>query len=463
MNAIEPPQVFFRSMATRGSSEVPEALDDAIAACRAAGFDLVIVETPGIGQGDAGIVEHCDLSLYVMTPGVRRGQPAREDRHARLRRRGGDQQVRAPRRRGRPARRAPPARPATASCSAPIPSRCPVFGTIASRFNDDGVTALYQHLRAELAGRGLARRRGPAARAWRARPARRSRRSCRPTAPATWPRSPSAVRGPPRHHRRAGAARPGSCSSCSPPATCSPTAGHATDDLDAALGGRACAPSTTRPATCSTAGRPSRPSSARRARAGVAVRQRRAAGGAPPLRGRRRAAPLPAVGERAGAVPVHRRGVPAQAGGRGPGPHVRGRGRRLPHQPALPPAQRGAARHPPVHRLRLGHPLRLRPRRAARHLRQGRQLRRVDRHARRHGGALRRVRPDRPVDVGVDDDQRARPHDPRHVPQHGHRPAPRARAGRGAAPRCGAPCRPTSSRRTRARTPASSPPSSRSG
>ena len=54
MNAVEPPQVFFRSMATRGSSEVPEALDDAIAACRAAGFDLVIVETPGIGQGDAG-------------------------------------------------------------------------------------------------------------------------------------------------------------------------------------------------------------------------------------------------------------------------------------------------------------------------------------------------------------------------------------------------------------------------
>src|SRR5688572_29835405 len=68
MNAIDPPQVFFRSMATRGSSEVPESLDDAIAACRAAGFDLVIVETPGIGQGATGIVEHCDVALYVMTP-----------------------------------------------------------------------------------------------------------------------------------------------------------------------------------------------------------------------------------------------------------------------------------------------------------------------------------------------------------------------------------------------------------
>ena len=50
-------RVFFRSLATRGAgSEVPEHLDDVIAACKAAGFDLVIVETPGIGQGDAAIV-----------------------------------------------------------------------------------------------------------------------------------------------------------------------------------------------------------------------------------------------------------------------------------------------------------------------------------------------------------------------------------------------------------------------
>jgi putative protein kinase ArgK-like GTPase of G3E family len=39
-----------------------------IAACRAAGYDLVVVETPGIGQGDAAIVPFCDVSLYVMTP-----------------------------------------------------------------------------------------------------------------------------------------------------------------------------------------------------------------------------------------------------------------------------------------------------------------------------------------------------------------------------------------------------------
>src|SRR5262249_56352152 len=62
-------RIYFRSFATRGSgTELPACLDDAIAACRAAGFDLVLVETPGIGQGDAGVVPHVDFALYVMTP-----------------------------------------------------------------------------------------------------------------------------------------------------------------------------------------------------------------------------------------------------------------------------------------------------------------------------------------------------------------------------------------------------------
>ncbi|MBO0729933.1 MAG: cobalamin-dependent protein, partial [Acidimicrobiaceae bacterium] len=69
MNAVDAPQIFTRSLATRGaSSELPDALPDVIAACRAAGFDLVIVETPGIGQGDAAVVPFVDRSLYVMTP-----------------------------------------------------------------------------------------------------------------------------------------------------------------------------------------------------------------------------------------------------------------------------------------------------------------------------------------------------------------------------------------------------------
>ncbi|MFS2219125.1 methylmalonyl-CoA mutase, partial [Telluria sp. Tellsp104] len=73
MNAINPwngqARVFMRSLATReAGSEISQALPDVIAACKVAGFDLVIVETSGIGQGDAAIVPHVDVSMYVMTP-----------------------------------------------------------------------------------------------------------------------------------------------------------------------------------------------------------------------------------------------------------------------------------------------------------------------------------------------------------------------------------------------------------
>src|SRR5438105_15198242 len=58
-----------RSLATRdAASEISEALPDALAACKVAGFDLIVVETSGIRQGDAAIVPHVDASLYVMTP-----------------------------------------------------------------------------------------------------------------------------------------------------------------------------------------------------------------------------------------------------------------------------------------------------------------------------------------------------------------------------------------------------------
>ncbi|WP_071461016.1 fused isobutyryl-CoA mutase/GTPase IcmF [Bacillus massilinigeriensis] len=68
MNAIFSPRVYMRSLATRNSrSELSLAIHDAIAVVKAAGFDLVIVETSGIGQGDAGITDICDVSMYVMT------------------------------------------------------------------------------------------------------------------------------------------------------------------------------------------------------------------------------------------------------------------------------------------------------------------------------------------------------------------------------------------------------------
>ncbi len=69
MNSLDCGRVFMRSLATRSSgNELSAALGDAIALCRAAGFDLVVAETSGIGQADAGIVALSDLSVYVMTP-----------------------------------------------------------------------------------------------------------------------------------------------------------------------------------------------------------------------------------------------------------------------------------------------------------------------------------------------------------------------------------------------------------
>ncbi|MCW2276828.1 fused isobutyryl-CoA mutase/GTPase IcmF [Heliophilum fasciatum] len=68
MNAIHHPRVFMRSLATRDShSELSQAIDDAITVVKAAGFDLIIVETSGIGQGNHQIIEVSDLSVYVMT------------------------------------------------------------------------------------------------------------------------------------------------------------------------------------------------------------------------------------------------------------------------------------------------------------------------------------------------------------------------------------------------------------
>ena len=67
MNSVYNERVFMRSMATRGSSEVGETVAKNLALMRHSDFDLIILETSGIGQGDAAVRELCDLSLYVMT------------------------------------------------------------------------------------------------------------------------------------------------------------------------------------------------------------------------------------------------------------------------------------------------------------------------------------------------------------------------------------------------------------
>ncbi|MGH3518146.1 MAG: fused isobutyryl-CoA mutase/GTPase IcmF [Haloechinothrix sp.] len=147
--------VLFRSMATRTTSgEIPNGLDETILACKAAGYDLVIVETPGIGQGDAGIVDYVDLSLYVMTPEFGAASQLEKidmldfaDAVAinKFERRGAEDARRDVSRqlvRNREAFGA-------------APEDMPVFGTSAAKFNDDGVTALYHHLRDGLADKGL--------------------------------------------------------------------------------------------------------------------------------------------------------------------------------------------------------------------------------------------------------------------------------------------------------------------
>ena len=68
MNAIHHPRVYMRSLATRKArSELSHATQSAVAVLQQTGFDLVIVETSGIGQGDSAIVDIADVSLYVMT------------------------------------------------------------------------------------------------------------------------------------------------------------------------------------------------------------------------------------------------------------------------------------------------------------------------------------------------------------------------------------------------------------
>ena len=158
MNSLipsEPSHIFFRSLATRGTSgEVPEHLGDVINACKAAGYDLVIVETPGIGQGDAAIVEHSDVSLYVMTPEY--GAASQLEKIDML-----DfadvVAINKFERRGAEDARRDVARQLVRNREAFGISweDMPVFGTSAARFDDDGVTALYLHLKGLLGGHGL--------------------------------------------------------------------------------------------------------------------------------------------------------------------------------------------------------------------------------------------------------------------------------------------------------------------
>ncbi len=143
MNAIASPRVYMRSLATRRSqTEIPDALSEGIEVAKAAGYDFIIAETAGIGQGDSMITDLVDVSIYVMTSEF--GAATQLEKIDMLdfadivvvnkfEKRGGEDAVRDVRKQVQ--------RNRTAWDKAP--EEMPVFGTIASRFNDDGVTALY--------------------------------------------------------------------------------------------------------------------------------------------------------------------------------------------------------------------------------------------------------------------------------------------------------------------------------
>jgi len=156
MNAIEHPNIYMRSLATRETgSEISAALPEVIAACKLSGFDLIIVETSGIGQGNAAIVPYVDVSLYVMTPEF--GAASQLEKIDMLDfahfvainkfdRSGAEDALRDVRKQYQRNHEA---------FGSPVESM-PVFPTIAARFNDEGVTALFQAMVPTLRELGLA-------------------------------------------------------------------------------------------------------------------------------------------------------------------------------------------------------------------------------------------------------------------------------------------------------------------
>ncbi|MCC6466128.1 MAG: methylmalonyl-CoA mutase family protein [Planctomycetes bacterium] len=151
MNALRSHRVYMRSMATRESgSEISAALDEAVQVCKAAGYSLVLVETSGIGQADAGIVDRVDASIYVMT--AEYGAASQLEKIEMLdyadfvalnkfERRGAKDALRDIRKQ------------VWRNQGAPMnkrPEDMPVYPTMAAQFADTGVNALYQALLGKL-------------------------------------------------------------------------------------------------------------------------------------------------------------------------------------------------------------------------------------------------------------------------------------------------------------------------
>ena len=146
MNAISNARVYMRSLATRQSNlALSRHVKEAIQIVKAAGFDLIILETSGIGQSDTEILDHSDLSLYVMTPEY--GAATQLEKIDMLDfadlvalnkfdKRGAQDALRDVKKQFKRNRN-----------QFDLPDdKIPVFGTIASQFNDPGMNRLYRKL-----------------------------------------------------------------------------------------------------------------------------------------------------------------------------------------------------------------------------------------------------------------------------------------------------------------------------
>jgi isobutyryl-CoA mutase len=146
MNAINNPRVFMRSLATRQSNLALSAyVKEAIHVLKAAGYDLIILETSGIGQSDTEILDHSDVSLYVMTPEY--GAATQLEKIDMLDfadvialnkfdKRGALDALRDVKKQYQ----------RNHQLWDKKPEDMPVFGTIASQFNDPGTNQLYKHI-----------------------------------------------------------------------------------------------------------------------------------------------------------------------------------------------------------------------------------------------------------------------------------------------------------------------------
>ncbi|MDC0671698.1 fused isobutyryl-CoA mutase/GTPase IcmF [Nannocystis radixulma] len=154
MNALRDHRVMMRSLATRAAGvELSRATDDVVRLLQRVGYDLVIVETSGIGQGDAEVTRIADLCLYVMT--AEYGAPSQLEKIEMLdvahfvavnkfEHKGSKDALRDVRKQVRRNREIP---------YSVADDKLPVFGTVASRFFDRGVNGLYAALCAALSER----------------------------------------------------------------------------------------------------------------------------------------------------------------------------------------------------------------------------------------------------------------------------------------------------------------------